>query len=81
MAIKAAEVTPVKKTLIESDESGESWVMVQPASYRHEMLRGEYLKLHSYTITPADVTEQQIVNRYHFDAMEIWTSYPEIDTP
>jgi hypothetical protein len=44
MPIKAVSTTPVKKILEESDPSGESWVMVLPASQRHEEQRGQHLK-------------------------------------
>ena len=81
MSIKAASVTPVKKILIESDPSGETFVMVQPASYKHELLRGEYLKARKFNVGVDNYSEEPAVNRYQFDAMEIWVSYPDIDVP
>jgi hypothetical protein len=78
MSVKASEKTPVKKELLESDDSGDTWVMIQPASYSMEMERGEYVKDRGMRMAVAtnEVRSDQRVNQYLLFAAEIWISYP-----
>ena len=77
MPIKARSVVPVKKVLDKSDPTGDTWVMIQPITYRHDMERGEYLKDHRMEIDGFDMSERVSVNRYRLYATELWLSYPD----
>ena len=68
--IKASPVGPVKKLLIDSDPSGDSWVMINPVTYREDMARGEVLKTRVI-----EGSNMQSVNLYKLYAEEIWLSY------
>ena len=44
MPIKASSITPVKKELLRSDPSGDTWVLIKPVTNREDLLRGELLR-------------------------------------
>lgn len=69
MPIKAVSTTPVKKILDTADPSGESWVLVLPASQRHIEMRGQHLK---DRLVSWDRDRRQVVNRINVNMAELW---------
>lgn len=74
MSIKAAPVGPVKRLLVDSDPSGDTWVMINPVTYREDMLRGEVLKTREIS---REGSRMQSVNLYTLYAEEIWLTYDD----
>lgn len=76
MPITAVSTTPVKKLLDESDESGQSWVLILPASQRHEEMRGEHLKDRTFAYDDRyGVVSKVNVNLYSLHVEELWILY------
>lgn len=76
MPIEAVSTTPVKKILDVSDESGQSWVMILPASQRHEEMRGEHLKSRAFAYDDVKGLVSKVnVNLYSLHVEEIWILY------
>ena len=76
MAVKAGPTQPVKKLLDSSDPSGDTWVMIKPATYRDDILRGELLKDSRLVASGVQgVGMQSFVNQYALRAEEIWLTF------
>lgn len=74
MAIKISPMTPVKKVLIVSDPSEDSWVMIKPITYRDDMMRGELLKERE---TSSESRASKGLNMYLLRAEEMWLTYAD----
>jgi hypothetical protein len=79
MPIKAVDITPVKKELLSSDPSGDTWVMVRPITWRDDLVRGEQLKNKQTRLEAMAVTKATVVNSYSLRAHELWITYPSKD--
>lgn len=76
MPIKASPVTPVKKELKRSDPSGDTWVLVKPASTREDLLRGELLKTQEVSWDDEGrIATRVVVNQYQLQLEEVWLTF------
>lgn len=76
MPIEASSVIPVRKVLERSDETKDTWVMIVPISYRHDMIRGEFLKDGRMVADAVSgIAKAVSVNPYGLRAEELWITY------
>ena len=76
MPIEASSIVPVKKILERSDGSKDTWVMIVPISYRHDMMRGEFLKDGRMVADAiSGIAKAVSVNPYGLRAEELWITY------
>ena len=76
MPIKASSVTPVKKELKRSDPSGDTWVLVRPATTREDLLRGELLKTQEVSWDDEGrIATRVVVNQYQLQLEEMWLTF------
>lgn len=75
MSIKVSPVTPVKKFLLRSDPSEDTWVMIKPITYRDDMLRGEVLREQEWASTMSGEAKSSGLNMYRLRAEELWITY------
>lgn len=77
MSIKISAMTPVKKVLIESDASGDSWIMIRPITYRDDLVRGELLKEREVASDGIGGSMTKGINMYRLRAEELWLTYAD----
>lgn len=81
MSIKLApddvgDLVPQKHDLLTSMQDGSISVYITPASYREDLLRGQYLQDNRYVANAVGQISQNVrVNQYGLKAEEIWITY------
>jgi len=77
MAIHISAMTPVKKILVQSDPSEDSWVMIRPITYRDDLQRGELLKEREVASDAYGGSMTKGINMYRLRAEELWLTYAD----
>lgn len=76
MPLKASLVTPVKRELSVADPSGDTWVLIKPASTREDLARGELLKTQEVSWDDEGrIATRVVVNQYELQLREMWLTF------